>query len=72
MKTTKERLIKLGFKNKGKIWSKYILDLTEDEEGIFSFDEGRIYQDIETVEQLHILWKVIGAEEELPLDVNIL
>tara|TARA_R110000744_G_scaffold357580_2_gene464437 strand:+ start:406 stop:624 length:219 start_codon:yes stop_codon:yes gene_type:complete len=72
MKLTKEILIKLDFVQKGQKWTKWKLDLWEEEIGVFSFDESRIYVDIETVEHLHNLWKVIGAEEDLPLEVNAL
>ena len=70
MKLTNEVLFKLGFENKGRIWSKYKLDLHEDEIGIFSFNEGRIYFDVETVDELHTLWKVIKAESDMPLPLN--
>ena len=70
MKLTREILTKLGFENKGKIWSKFILDLTEDESDIFTFDVDRIYQDIETVKQLGDIWKIIGAEEQLHLEIE--
>ena len=72
MKLTRDILIKLGFTKKGKKWTNWIIDLTEDEEGIFTFDEGRIYCDIETVEHLNDLWKVTGAEEQFPLEINTL
>ncbi len=72
MKLTREILTKLGFKNNGKIWTNWKLDLTEDEPNIFSFDEGRIYFDVETVEELHTLWKVIKAEDVIPLPLNVL
>jgi len=67
MKLTREVLTKLGFENRGKIWTKWKLDLTEDEPNIFSFNEGRIYFDVETVEHLYELWKVIKAEVEMPI-----
>jgi virulence-associated protein VapD len=72
MKLTREILTKLGFENKGKIWTKWKLDLHEDEPHYFSFDEGRIYFDVETVEELHTFWKVIKAEDEMPLPLNAL
>ena len=72
MELTRKILIKLGFTKKGKNWTNWILDLTEDEKGIFTFDCGRIYADIETVEELEKLWKVIKADEQVELDVNAL
>lgn len=67
MKLTKEILLKLGFEKKGKIYTRWKLDLHEDEPGVFSFHEGRIYFDVETVKKLHKLWIMINAEEQMPL-----
>lgn len=72
MRLTREILTKLGFINHGNIWTKWILDLHEDDPHYFSFNEGRIYFDVETVEELHNLWKTIKAEEQMPLPVNVL
>ena len=70
MKLTREILTKLGFENKGKVWTKWKLDLHEDAPNYFSFDEGRIYFDVETEEELHTLLKVIKAEDEIPPPLN--
>ena len=70
MRLTREILKKLGFENNGKIWSKWKLDLIEDDPHYFSFDEGRLYFDVDTVEELYALWKVIKAEDEMPLPLN--
>jgi hypothetical protein len=70
MKLTKEILIKLGFEKKGKIYTRWMLDLHEDDPGFFSFHEGRIYFDVETVEKLHQLWIMINAEKEMPLQIS--
>jgi len=70
IKLTKEILFKLEFTKKGKIWTNWILDLSEDEDGIFTFDCGRIYLDIETVEELNNLWKTIKADEQVVLHIN--
>ena len=72
MRLTKKILEKLGFENKGKIWTKWVLDLHEDEPNVFSVDVGRIYFDVETVEELHDFWKVIKAEEDMPLLIDSL
>jgi len=72
MKLTREILRKLDFEKNGKIWTKWKLDLHEDDPHHFSFDEGRIYFYIETVEELYIFWKLIKAEDEMPLPLNIL
>jgi hypothetical protein len=70
MKLTKEILLKLGFDENGKIYTRWKLDLHEHEQGIFSFHEGRIYFDVETVEKLHQLWIMINAEDQMPLPIN--
>ena len=67
MKLTRGILKKLGFENKGIKWTKFNLDLVEDEEGVFSFDLGRIYFDVETVEELKNIWVALKQEEMLPL-----
>lgn len=72
MKLTREILIKLGFTKNGNIWTKWKLDLYEYDPHYFSFDEGRIFFDVETVDELHTLWKVIKAEAEMPLPLNAL
>ena len=72
MELTREILTKLGFEKNGTRWTKWKLDLNEDEPHCFSFDEGRIYFDVETVKELHTLWKVIKAEDEMPLPLNAL
>lgn len=72
MKLTREILTKLGFENKCNIWTKWKLDLREYDPHYFSFDEGRIYFDVETVEELYTLWRVIKAEDEMPLPLNAL
>ena len=70
MKLTREILTKLGFEKNGKIWTKWKLDLHEDDAHYFSFDEGRIYFDVETVEELQALWLVIKCEDEMPLPIE--
>lgn len=72
MKLTEEILTKLGFMNNGKLWTKWKVDLWEDESGVFSVDVGRIYFDVETVEELHNFWKAIKAEVDMPLLVDSL
>lgn len=72
MELTREILTKLGFEKKGTRWTKWKLDLYEEEPHYFIFYEGRIYFDVETVEELHTLWKVIKAEDEMPLPLNTL
>lgn len=54
-----------GFIQKGKIWTFGELDLVEDEDGIYSFDESRIYVDIIYLHQLQNLFYYISGGEEL-------
>ena len=63
---TEEWLLKFGFETKGinrPKWTKWKVDLIEDEKGIFSFDESRIYIDIEFVHQLQNLYFALTGEE---------
>lgn len=70
MKLTNEILFKLGFDKKRKTYTRWKLDLHEHEQGIFSFHEGRIYFDVETVQKLHELWVMINAEITMPLPID--
>ena len=72
MKLTRGILKKLGFKNKGRKWTKFNLDLIEDEYEVFSFDLGRIYFDVETVEELKNIWVALKQEEMLPLMTELI
>lgn len=67
MDLTSGVLINLGFTQKGKKYTKWMLDLHEDEPGVFSVNLGRIYFDIETVNKLQDFWNIIGAESVMPL-----
>lgn len=56
---TEEWLLKFGFEKKGvnrTRWAFWEIDLVEDEKGIYSFDESRIYIDIKYVHQLQNLY----------------
>lgn len=63
---TEEWLVKFGFEKKGintPKWRFWKIDLVEDEKGIYSFDESRIYIDIEYVHQLQNLFYALTNEE---------
>ena len=60
---TEEWLLKFGFERNGKKLTFWKIDLVEDEEGIFSFDESRIYIDIKYVHQLQNLYFALTGEE---------
>jgi len=60
---TEEWLLKFGFKRNGKKLTFWKIDLVEDEEGIFSFDESRIYIDVKYVHQLQNLYFALTGEE---------
>ena len=60
---TEEWLLKFGFERNGKKLTFWKIDLVEDEEGIFSFDEARIYIDIKHVHQLQNLYFSLTGEE---------
>lgn len=72
MKLTEEILLELGFEKKGKTFTRWMLDLSEDEPGIFSYNAGRIYFDVDTVEKLRDFWKLIDTENEYRLPINAL
>ena len=60
---TEEWLLKFGFERNGKKLTFWKIDLVEDEEGIFSFDEARIYIDVKYVHQLQNLYFALTGEE---------
>ena len=63
---TEEWLLKFGFEKKGvnrTRWTFWKIDLVEDEKGIYSFDESRIYIDIKYVHQLQNLYFALTNEE---------
>ena len=60
---TEEWLFKFGFERNGKKLTFWKIDLVEDEEGIFSFDEARIYIDVKYVHQLQNLYFALTGEE---------
>ena len=63
---TEEWLLKFGFEKKGvnrTRWTFWKIDLVEDEKGIYSFDESRIYIDIKYVHQLQNLVHALTNEE---------
>ncbi len=60
---TEEWLLKFGFDRNGKKLTFWKIDLVEDEEGIFSFDESRIYIDVKYVHQLQNLYFALVGEE---------
>ncbi len=63
---TEEWLLKFGFEKKGVNRTRWIfwkIDLVEDEKGIYSFDESRIYIDINYVHQLQNLYFALTGEE---------
>lgn len=69
---TKEWLLKFGFEKRGvnrTRWVFWKIDLVEDEKGIYSFDESRIYIDIKYVHQLQNLYFAL-TNEELTLKQN--
>lgn len=70
MKITREILTKLGFKKNGKIWTKWKFNLNENNTNNFSFNIGLIFFDIETVKDLHMLWKATKYENVMPLPLN--
>jgi len=63
---TEEWLLKFGFEKSGINhikWTKWKMFLVEDEKGIYSFDLGRIYNDILTIHQLQNLYFALTNEE---------
>lgn len=63
---TEEWLLKFGFEKKGinrPKWTFWKIDLVEDKKGIYSFDESRIYIDIQYVHQLQNLYFALTGEE---------
>ena len=63
---TEEWLLRFGFEKKGMNrtrWTFWKIDLVEDEKGIYSFDESRIYIDIKYVHQLQNLYFALTNEE---------
>lgn len=63
---TEEWLLKFGFEKRGvnrTRWTFWKIDLVEDEKGIYSFDESRIYIDIKYVHQLQNIYFALTGEE---------
>lgn len=76
MKLTQEILVELGFKKKGKKWSRGILELSENQQGTFEYSliAGKLhwYIDISTIERLQTFWRVIDPKNKYPLPIKSL